>query len=50
MGENAKFIQSDDEIYIELLLTQPTGKIRVKERSLFYEYGLPFATRQNKIS
>ncbi len=31
------------------LLTQTSGKIRVKQRSFVYEYGLPFASRTNKI-
>jgi hypothetical protein len=37
------------ELHIAIPLTQASGKIRVKQRSLTYEYGLPFAPRTNKI-
>lgn len=33
-----------------LPLTQPTGKIRIKERNSFYEYGNPVAVRQTPLS
>lgn len=31
----AKSEQEENDIYIKLPLTQPTGKIRIKERSFF---------------
>ena len=34
------------QIVVELPLTTQSGKVRVKERNSFYEYGLPVATRQ----
>lgn len=43
IDENAK------EIAVEIPLTSPTGKIRIKERSSAFEYGLPFASRQREL-
>ncbi len=37
-------------INIELPITSPTGKIRVKEKNDSYEFGVPLATRQKNIS
>ncbi len=37
-------------INIELPITSPTGKIRVKEKTDTYEFGMPLATRQKDIS
>ncbi len=34
---------------IELEITSPTGKVRVKRRSQFCEYGIPVATRKENI-
>ena len=31
-------------------LTRPTGKIRVKTRSMYYEYGRPFSSRQSPFT
>ncbi len=33
------------KIIMEIPLTQPTGKIRIKNRSCIYDYGLPFASK-----
>lgn len=35
---------------VELPCTSPTGKVRVKERNLFFDYGQPIASRQNKMN
>lgn len=37
-------------ITINIPLTTTTGKIRVKNRSMIFEYGLPVATRQNNFT
>jgi len=34
------------KILIEIPLTQPTGKIRIKERKSYTDFGVPIATRQ----
>ena len=36
----------NEQIFVEIPLTTQSGKVRVKARSSFYEYGLPVATRQ----
>lgn len=46
---DAKVIASNGEVYAILPMTRATGKIRLKRRNSFSEYGEPFATRQNKI-
>lgn len=38
------------QIFIPIPLTTQSGKIRVKYRNSFYEYGLPTATRQTPFS
>ncbi|STQ85243.1 hypothetical protein [Helicobacter muridarum] len=38
------------KIFAEIPLTTQSGKIRVKTRNSFYEYGLPTATRQTPFS
>ena len=40
----------DNKIRIEIPLTTQSGKIRVKKRNSFYEYGIPTATRQIPFS
>ena len=47
---DAKLKIDNKAISFELPLTQPTGKVRVKERNSFYEYGNPVAVRQTPIS
>ena len=48
--QDAKLKLSNGQISFILPLTQPTGKVRIKERNSFYEYGNPVAVRQTKIS
>lgn len=48
--EDAKVKFNDKNISVILPMTKPTGKIRLKRRNSFYEYGEPFAARQNPIS
>lgn len=40
----------NDKIFINIPLTQPTGKIRTKTRDIFYEYGIPVATRKKPFT
>lgn len=40
----------DNKIRVEIPLTTQSGKIRVKIRNSFYEYGIPTATRQIPFS
>ena len=37
-------------LLVDLPLTSPTGKIRIKSRNVFHEYGLPHAPRQELFS
>ena len=39
------FDKEDKKILVDIPLTTPTGKTRIKSRSMFYEYGKPHATR-----
>lgn len=48
--QEARFNLDSNQISVMLPLTQPTGKIRVKERNSFYEYGLPVAVRQTPLT
>lgn len=48
--DEAKVVLENSKLFVNLPLTKPTGKIRVKERSLFSEYGQPIATRNAQIS
>lgn len=50
MAENARIECGDDRLAVILPMTQPTGKIRVKERNFFGEYGNPVATRREPLS
>ncbi|PAF52399.1 R.Pab1 family restriction endonuclease [Helicobacter sp. 13S00477-4] len=45
-----KLEESNKKIYIDMPLTAQHGKIRVKIRNSFYEYGLPVATRKHIFS
>lgn len=47
--DDAKVFASDNELKVTLPLTKPTGKIRIKERSFFSEYGLPVAGRTQNL-
>lgn len=40
----------DDQLFVNIPLTKPTGKVRVKRRSFFAEYGEPIAPRQRPMS
>lgn len=46
---DAKVVHASNELKVILPLTLATGKIRVKKRSFFADYGLPVATRQVNI-
>lgn len=48
--QDAKFEKNGNEISFVLPLTQPTGKVRIKERNSFYEYGNPVAVRKTPLS
>jgi len=49
-AEEAKVVASTTGVFVNLPMTKPTGKIRVKRRSFFAEYGEPVATRQVALS
>lgn len=40
------FDEKNKRILVDIPLTTPTRKIRIKSRSMFYEYGAPHATRR----
>lgn len=44
--DEAKVVNTTDDVFVNLPLTKPTGKIRIKRRSFFAEYGAPVAPRQ----
>lgn len=46
---NAKVIYNENELSVSLPMVQPTGKIRLKKRSCFYEYGNPIAARKKEV-
>ena len=48
--DEAKVVNVEDGLLVNLPLTKPTGKIRVKRRSFFSEYGEPIAPRKVKLS
>ena len=43
------FDKQNERIIVDIPLTTHSGKIRIKSRSMFYEYGLPHATRQRPM-
>ena len=47
--DDTKVIASGNEIFVILPMTKTTGKIRLKRRNAFSEYGEPFAPRQSAI-
>lgn len=47
--DEAKVVVGGD-LFVNLPMTKPTGKIRVKKRSFFAEYGEPIASRQVPVS
>lgn len=44
------FDKENKKILVDIPLTTPTGKIRIKSRSMFYEYGTPHATRREPFN
>lgn len=48
--DEAKVVDTPKGLFVNLPLTKPTGKIRVKRRSFFAEYGEPIAPRQVPLS
>ncbi len=48
--EDAKVVNDVRGVYVNLPLTKPTGKIRIKRRSVFHEYGLPVRPRQDALT
>lgn len=48
--ESAKIKYNGDELAVILPMTQPTGKIRIKARTFFGEYGKPVAARQEPLN
>ena len=40
------FDKENKRILVDIPLTRPTGKIRIKSRSMFYEYGAPHAAKR----
>ena len=49
MNTSAMFIIDGDEMKFSLPLTAHGGKIRVKRRSVYYGYGIPFFGRSDKV-
>ena len=47
--EDAKVVVTNGELKVKLPLTKATGKIRIKERSFFGDYGSPVAGRSQNI-
>lgn len=45
----AKIISGEDSLCAHLSISTPTGKVRVKDRNVFYEYGKPVSTRSEVI-
>lgn len=48
--DDAKVFDKKSELFVLLPMTKPTGKIRIKERNSFSDYGNPFPARQRQIS
>lgn len=45
----AKLEQNSGKIFVEIPLTEQSGKARVKIRNSFYEYGLPSANHNHDV-
>lgn len=45
MAETAAVVFTSSSLKVKLPMTQPTGKIRIKRRLFFSEYGMPVASR-----
>ena len=48
--DEPKVVNTPSGLFVNLPLTKPTGKIRIKRRSFFAEYGEPIAPRQTPLS
>ncbi|GHV11025.1 restriction endonuclease [Fibrobacterales bacterium] len=48
--ENAQVIHTAKEFYVKLPMAQPSGKVRVKKRNSFADYGIPVASRSTQLS
>lgn len=48
--EDAKVVNDAQGVFVNLPLTKPTGKIRIKRRSVFCEYGQPARPRQDVLT
>ena len=44
------FDKKNKKILADIPLTRHSGKIRIKSRSIFYEYGEPHATRSKPFT
>lgn len=42
--------KENKKIKIEIPLTKPTGKVRIKQRNIFTDFGVPVATKQKKLT
>lgn len=48
-NSQAKVVFQKNSLQVLLPIATPTGKVRVKDRNVFYEYGKPVSTRSAKI-
>lgn len=44
-----KIVYAGESVCAHLSIASPTGKVRVKDRNVFYEYGKPISTRSETI-
>ncbi len=49
MSESATVVFSKSSLKVRLPMTQPTGKVRIKRRSFFSDYGIPVASRSEAL-
>jgi len=45
-----QIVESDQTLAVAVPLTSPTGKVRIKRRSCFSEYGAPVAAKQEPFT
>jgi hypothetical protein len=50
MNIPARIYNKSGKLIVELPLTNPTGKIRLKRRNETTNYGLPIAARKEKLT
>ena len=48
--DTAKVLHINSQILVRLPMTQATGKVRIKSRNFFSEYGIPVATRSSALN